>query len=96
MLVPEGVPCGSYPILASRCLKGDTVGLLMKWYNYDRPHMSLDWDNRETPARTFEKARPWLTGRRGRSTMSSNSANCFLNPTIFGSAAIFNTLVLIP
>ena len=66
MLVPEGMPCGSYPVLAGRCLKGDTIGLLMKWYDYDRPHMSLDWDGRETPARAFErKARPWLTGRRG-------------------------------
>ena len=25
----------------------------MEWYNYRRAHMSLDWENRETPAKAF-------------------------------------------
>ena len=28
---------------------------LMEWYNNVRPHMSLDWDNLETPTRAFER-----------------------------------------
>ena len=30
----------------------------MEWYNYDRPHMSLDLDNLETPARAFVRKMP--------------------------------------
>ena len=28
----------------------DPVERFMEWYNYRRPHMSLDWDNLETSA----------------------------------------------
>ena len=28
---------------------------LMEWYNDVRPHMSLDWDNLETPSKAFER-----------------------------------------
>ncbi|MCE2508452.1 MAG: integrase core domain-containing protein [Nitrosopumilaceae archaeon] len=27
----------------------EPIDLFMKWYNYDRPHRSLDFDNLETP-----------------------------------------------
>ena len=30
----------------------------MEWYNHDRPHMSLDWDNLETPAQAFKRKMP--------------------------------------
>lgn len=30
----------------------------MKWYNHNRPHMSLDWENQETPAQAFAKKMP--------------------------------------
>ena len=33
----------------------DPIDLFMKWYNYDRPHMSLNWDELETPAQAFER-----------------------------------------
>ena len=26
---------------------GDLIDLFMQWYNYDRAHMSLDWNNQE-------------------------------------------------
>ena len=29
--------------------KSDPIDLSMQWYNYDRPHMSLSRDERETP-----------------------------------------------
>ena len=38
--------------------KSDPVDLFMRWYNHDRPHMSLDWDNLETPARAFARKMP--------------------------------------
>ena len=38
--------------------KSDPIDLFMRWYNYDRPHMSLDWDNLETPAQAFERKMP--------------------------------------
>ena len=38
--------------------KSDPIDLFMKWYNYDRPHMSLDWDNLETPVQAFESKMP--------------------------------------
>ena len=28
---------------------------LMHWYNEIRPHMSLDWDNLETPSQAFKR-----------------------------------------
>ncbi len=36
----------------------DPVERFMEWYNHDRPHMSLDWDNLETPAQAFERKMP--------------------------------------
>ena len=36
----------------------DPLDRFMKWYNYWRPHMSLDWDRRETPAQAFERKMP--------------------------------------
>ena len=38
--------------------KSDPIDLFMKWYNYDRPHMSLDWDNLEKPAEAFVRKMP--------------------------------------
>ena len=38
--------------------KSDPIDLFMKWYNYDRPHMSLDWDNLEKPAEAFARKMP--------------------------------------
>ena len=32
--------------------------LFMKWYNYERPHMSLDYDNLETPWEAFRRKMP--------------------------------------
>ena len=36
----------------------DPVERFMEWYNHDRPHMSLDWDNLETPAQAFKRKMP--------------------------------------
>ena len=33
--------------------KSDPMDLFMRWYNYDRPHMSLN--DGETPAEAFER-----------------------------------------
>ena len=30
----------------------------MEWYNYRRAHMSLDWDNLETPAKAYARKMP--------------------------------------
>lgn len=30
----------------------------MKWYNYDRPHMSLGRDGEETPAEAYARKMP--------------------------------------
>ena len=38
--------------------KKDPVTRFVEWYNYDRPHMSLDLDNLETPARAFVRKMP--------------------------------------
>ena len=38
--------------------KSDPIDLLMQWYNYDRPHMSLNRDERETPAQAFVRKMP--------------------------------------
>jgi transposase InsO family protein len=32
--------------------------LFFTFYNTERPHMSLDWDNLETPADVFDKLVP--------------------------------------
>ena len=36
----------------------DPVDRFMEWYNHRRPHMSLDWDNLETPAQAFSRKMP--------------------------------------
>ncbi len=36
----------------------DPVDLFTKWYNYDRPHMSLDRENQETLAQAYERKMP--------------------------------------
>ena len=33
----------------------EPIDLFMKWYNYERPHMSLDYDNLETPCDAFQR-----------------------------------------
>ena len=38
--------------------KSDPIDLFMQWYNYDRPHMSLDRKSREMPARAFVRKMP--------------------------------------
>ena len=38
--------------------KSDPIDLFMQWYNHDRPHRSLDWDNQETPAQAFLRKMP--------------------------------------
>ena len=45
-------PFGSGPI------EPDPVARFMKHYNYERPHMSLDWDNLETPYQAFQRKMP--------------------------------------
>ena len=51
-------------------------------YNHDRPHMSLDLDRLETPARTFDRKmlhrdRRSSTNRRERNTMSCRGHTTF-------------------
>ena len=36
----------------------DPIDLFMKWYNYDRPHRSLDFDKLETPWAAFQRKMP--------------------------------------
>ena len=36
----------------------DAVERFMEWYNYRRAHMSLDWDNLETPAEAYARKMP--------------------------------------
>ena len=38
--------------------KSDPMDLFMKWYNYDRPHMSLRYSQRETPWQAFQRKMP--------------------------------------
>ena len=38
--------------------KKDAITRFMDWYNNDRPHMSLDFDNLETPAKAFVRKMP--------------------------------------
>ena len=35
-----------------------TIDELVHWYNHTKPHMSLDWDNLETPAKAFVRKMP--------------------------------------
>lgn len=36
----------------------EPIDLFMRWYNYERPHMSLDYDNLETPWEAFRRKMP--------------------------------------
>ena len=36
----------------------EPIDLFMKWYNYERPHMSLDYDRLETPWEAFQRKMP--------------------------------------
>ncbi len=36
----------------------DTIDGLVHWYNHIKPHMSLDWDNLETPAKVMQERCP--------------------------------------
>ena len=38
--------------------KSDPIDLFMQWYNHGRPHMSLNRDERETPAQAFVRKMP--------------------------------------
>ena len=38
-----------------------TLDEFLTFYNEERPHMSLDWDNLETPAEDFDRLLPWPT-----------------------------------
>ena len=38
--------------------KSDPIDLFMQWCNYDRPHMSLNKDEQETPAQAFVREMP--------------------------------------
>ena len=42
-----------------------TLGEFLTFYNEERPHMSLDWDNLETPADAFDRLVPVPTKDRG-------------------------------
>ncbi len=35
-----------------------TIDELVRWYNHIKPHMSLDWDNLETPAKAYARKMP--------------------------------------
>jgi len=37
-----------------------TLEEFLTFYNYERPHISLDWDNLETPAEAFDRLLPAL------------------------------------
>ena len=36
-------------------IEKDPVARFVKYYNYQRPHMSLDWENQETPYQAFRR-----------------------------------------
>ena len=51
---PPGSACPINP----PAIESDPLTRFMKWYNHDRPHMSLDTDIEETPAMAFERKMP--------------------------------------
>ena len=51
---PPGSACPINPPV----IEQDPLVRFMKWYNHDRPHMSLDTDIEETPAMAFERKMP--------------------------------------
>ena len=52
-----GPPSSGSPINAPP-IKLDPMARFMEWYNHVRPHMSLDVDTAETPARAFKRKIP--------------------------------------
>ncbi len=48
---------GICPVNPTR-VETDPVARFVKWYNRERPHMSLDADVGETPEMTFERKTP--------------------------------------
>ena len=52
-----GPPSSGSPINTSP-IELNPMARFMKWYNHDRPHMSLDMDTEETPARAFRRKMP--------------------------------------
>ena len=52
-----GPPGSACPINPPE-MESDPLKRFMKWYSYDRPHMSLNTDIEETPARAFEHKMP--------------------------------------
>ena len=54
MAGPPGSACPINPPV----IEQDPLVRFMKWYNHDRPHMSLDTDIEETPAMAFERKMP--------------------------------------
>ena len=51
-------PPGTGAPIGVRKIEKDPVARFIQWYNYERPHESLDWDNLETPAQAFVRKRP--------------------------------------
>lgn len=39
-------------------LTGDPTDLSVTWHNYERPHMSLNYDGHETPWQAFQRKAP--------------------------------------
>ena len=52
------VPPGTAAPFGSEPPEADPVARFVKNYNYRRPHMSLDWDNLETPYQAFQRKMP--------------------------------------
>lgn len=51
---PPGTGC---PIRSEK-IETDPVARFIRWYNYKRPHESLDWSNLETPSQAFRQKMP--------------------------------------
>ena len=44
--------------MGCRKIEQDPVARFMRRYNHDRPHMSLDWENQETPVQAYARKMP--------------------------------------
>ena len=53
-----GGPPGTGCPIGARDIEPDTVARFIRWYNYDRPHESLDVASLETPAQAFQRKMP--------------------------------------
>ena len=53
--VAHGDPVQDLQVREDNDKKSNLVDLFMRRYNYDRPHMLLDWEYQETPAQAFER-----------------------------------------